>query len=493
VVPLRQTATHPDRVGGLVGVTERALGYVRVSTAREEMIAPELQAAAIREHCTRNGYRLVDIRSDLDQTGRNFARAEVQRLVERVEAGEADVVVVWKVSRFGRTRRDWYVHNDRLEVAGGRLESATEGFDSATSVGKFTRGMLVELAAFESDRIGDVWKEVQASRVKDGFTHNGRARFGYSYVDGLHVPDPDAGPVLVDLYRRFTAGESVYALVRDLNGRGVKTMTGGPWSDRTLRRVLDSGFAAGLFPYLGELHGGRHERLITDAEWSAYLDAKAARSRVAPRSQRSPYLLSGLVRCASCGGAMIGGTSGPGRRPKYRCETHRGSGGVRCVRGLVDAGHVHDSVRDWLRTIADDVDGAAARAAVDTGTARAGHAADAERLAREVTRLEGALVRLTQQHAEDSDSDDVVFRAARDDYRARLEQARAAHADAGRAARALEHPAQATARPLLDDWGTLGVSGRREVLRRLVACVLVRERHRGTPPFVAVVPLWEVR
>lgn len=474
-------------------MTVRALGYVRVSTAREDMISPELQASAIRDHCARHGYDLVEIHADLDQSGRSFARAEVQRVVERVEAREADVVVVWKVSRFGRTRRDWYVHADRLEVAGGRLESATEGYDAQTSVGKFTRGMLVELAAFESDRIGDVWREVQARRVKDGLTHNGAPRPGYRYdrEQGLHVPDPEFAPVLVDMYRRYVAGESFYALVADLNSRGHRTTSGGLWSSRALRRALDSGFAAGYVRYNGDMFGGRHEAVVDADLWAAYLDARGERRRtVAPRSHRSPYLLSGLIYCGRCDGRMHGGEFGKARSPKYRCSTAASTSRAGCASGYVGVRHVHDEVLRHLAEWADDLDAAATTAAA-AQQRKTTHTADADRLAREVTRLEGALVRLAQQHAEDEDSDEQVYRAARDDYRARIAAAREQHADALRAARRLDTAPAAIARPLLAEWHTLAVEARRELLRQLVARVVVTTHGRGTPADVAVVPLWE--
>ncbi|MFI6737283.1 hypothetical protein ACIBI9_30535 [Nonomuraea sp. NPDC050451] len=47
----------------------------------------------------------------------------------------------------------------RLEAAGGELVSATEEADATTAGGTFTRGMLMELAAFESDRSGEQWAE----------------------------------------------------------------------------------------------------------------------------------------------------------------------------------------------------------------------------------------------------------------------------------------------------------------------------------------------
>lgn len=466
--------------------------------AREDMISPEIQVAAIRDHCTRMGYTLVDVHSDLDQTGRNFARAEVQRVVERIEAGDAEVVVVWKVSRFGRTRRDWYVHSDRLEVAGGRLESATEGYDSATSVGRFTRGMLVELAAFESDRIGDVWREVHAKRRAEGRPHDGRPRFGYQYVDGAFIVDPTTGPILADLYRRHVEGESLYSLVDRLNTRGIPTTRGGLWTHPQLRRYLRTGFGAGLIyvenrPPSGqprtrpaEWLPGSHEPVIDHPTWTAFLGVTDARITVAPRSVSSPYLLSGMVRCA-CGGAMHGGRFSRGRNAMYRCERGRSTSGAACPGAYVSCDLVHEEARRWLAGLAADVE-AHAKDAADAAQRQDGAAADMARVGRETARLEAALVRLAQQHAEDPESDPTVFRLARADYQDRITATRRRHAElAARAARA-DLPPGVAAQPLLDEWDTLGVVARREQLRSLIDHVTVTVTD-GTPR-VVVTPAW---
>src|ERR1051326_8904693 len=205
--------------------------------AREEMISPELQRAAISTYCEQRGYLLVDVIEELDVSGRNFARAGVQDAIERVEA---EVIVVWKVSRFGRTRRDWYVHADRVEVVGGSLESATEHFDPLTSTGRLTRGMLVELAAWESDVKSEQRKEAHEHRFNAGLPHSGGPRFGYTYdpETKTYAPDPVTAPLLAECYRRYVAGESPRRIADWLNSVGARTTMGTPWAASTLRPLM---------------------------------------------------------------------------------------------------------------------------------------------------------------------------------------------------------------------------------------------------------------
>jgi DNA invertase Pin-like site-specific DNA recombinase len=126
----------------------RAVAYIRVSQARDGMISPELQLRAIEQYCERRGYQITETLQDLDLSGRIWRHRQMEKAITRIEQDEADTIVVWRWSRISRNRLDWAVAVDRVEAAGGELESATEGFDTSTSTGRLARGVLAELAAF---------------------------------------------------------------------------------------------------------------------------------------------------------------------------------------------------------------------------------------------------------------------------------------------------------------------------------------------------------
>lgn len=341
--------------------------------AREEMVSPELQQAAIEAYCDQHNIDLIDTIPDLDKTGRNFARAGVQRAIEMVERNEADVVVVWKVSRFGRNTKDWHVHADRLEVAGGSLESATEQFDPLTSTGRLTRGMLVELASWESDVKSEQWKEAHAHRFRQGKTHNGGKRFGYIYdkAQQIHVPDPETGPVLAEIYRRYVAGQTGEAICTWLNSIGVTTTSGAAWTASTLRHMLEKGFGAGYVyranrPTRGgrrlkqpELLPGAHQPVIDQKTWQAYLRRKKVNAKVPGRARSGVNPLTGLVVCGRDGCEMTmniwqgWAKTGHDTRKFYRAyKCYRG-----CKHNYVGLPVLIEAVKAWLEAeVAADLD-----------------------------------------------------------------------------------------------------------------------------------------
>jgi DNA invertase Pin-like site-specific DNA recombinase len=167
----------------------RAVAYVRVSLEREDMISPELQMKAVSEYCALRNYGIVRVVEDLDLSGRFWKTRQVDEAVAMLERGDAEVLVVWRWSRVSRNRLDWAMALDRVEAAGGRLESASEGFDTTTATGRFARGMLAEFAAFESDRLADIWREVRDRRISLGLPPWGHRQFGYVQRHGAYVID----------------------------------------------------------------------------------------------------------------------------------------------------------------------------------------------------------------------------------------------------------------------------------------------------------------
>lgn len=498
----RRLSSVPDLERG----PRRLLGLVRVSKERDEMISPENQEYKIRTWVAASGDVLAAAPSGepflygIDESGSRAKSSwwrKLDQAVELVESGEYDGIVVWKFSRVARNRLRWNIALDRVESAGGVLISVTEDFDVSTAAGRLGRGMSAEFNAFQADLIGEGWTEAHERRVRNGLPHSGRGHFGYTYDRGarLHRPDPATGPVLAEMYARYVAGESVYALARWLNDHGWRTaVSEGPWSDRTLRRVLDDGFAAGFFNYRGQQHQGVHEPLITAELWQAYQDAREARRTTAARTERSQYLLSGLVRCARCGGAMVANYVNPGTklshrakgaaegkrysagkpRMTYRCQWGKASG--RCIGGSINMAIVEAHVKAYVDDLA---------AAVEARTGEkesAGQVLDARRrlLLREEDRLERerdkanqALVQLALRDAE-RPMPRAAYDAARAELEERVTRLTEAMEAAGRTHRRAPADVTAQAERLSEDWEELPVAHRREILRGLIDCVLVR-------------------
>lgn len=486
------TARRPLQVAP--DAPQAAVGYVRVSMAREEMISPDLQKGYLRDHEGRHPVHIAEVVEDLDVSGRSFARAGIQRIIRGVEAGEWQVVLVYRYDRFGRNVRQSLVNIAKVEEAGGRVVSVTEPFDASTAIGKYGRTNILAVAELQSDLIGEGWKSTHAHRAARGLPHSGRPRFGYLYIDGGYVPDPATAPHLLAAYRAFVEGRSVRSICRQLNDGGVRTTAGGLWVPITLYRVLDSGFAAGLLfqRSTGQHQPGAHEPIVDEQLWARFQKARRDGRTVSPWSRHPAHTLSGLIRCGGCGKPMASGyTREPGRdepRRYYRCSTR--VAGQSCPGGGAIAGHLVEAfVRAWVDEEAGDLE-RQARAAAARLEVVVERKQDRAHFSRQVARSDRQLKQLLLDRSEGLISDTAAFLAAQAEITAQrdaaLAQLEAAEDDVALLARA-HRP---TIRALSEAWDEMDVLGRRDMLRRLLRRVEVNAKSSGKPRVVPV-PVWE--
>lgn len=452
-------------------------------TSEIDTVSPELQEHAGRAYATTKGYHVVAVVTDLNRTGRTLKRRSVQEAIGYIERGEAAVVIVWKWSRLARSRRDFAVVCDTVETIGGRVESSTEPADTTTATGRLNRGILAEFAAFESDRVGEIIKEVQDNRARQGLPGNGKDRFGYRNVNKRFVVDPETGPALARAYRMYIGGSGYTAVARWLNDNGYTTTYGCHFRHNTVRVMLDSGFGAGLFVHRGELVQGIHKPVITPQEWERYLATRDARTKLPPRAQASRYLLVGLAKCGLCGFAMVVKPDKLGHL-WYRCKSRSERG---CPNRMVKLGAVEAEVLKWLQGWVGDIDAAteAARARqerIEVGKDRAAV------LRRKIDDQDAALTRLTMDRARNPHLvPEHAYIAARDEFAATRSRLAEELDELDRAVAPAPAVDVAEYRGLVAEWPTIPLEARREALRR----ILRRVRVWGRPLEVKCVPTWE--
>lgn len=433
------------------------IGYIRVSLAREETISPELQRESITKWAQRTGHRIVDWVEDLDKSGRNFKR-RIMGVIERVEGGEARVIAVWKYSRFGRTRTGVPANLARVEKAGGQLLSATEEVDARTAIGRFQRGMIMEFNAFESDRAGEQWAETHQWRRDQGLPAMGGERFGYVWhrrkiyqPDGTvtlqeerYEPDPGTAAVVTGLYTRYVTGTPFRSLALELNEQGHRTVRGVLWSAGSVKRYLDSGFAAGYLRFHRKNCPGEatahscneydlvrhptlhHPALITDDTWQQYTDRRGFTRTAAPRARNATYPLTGLVRCGECQWSARRSADSRGiREVRYRCNRRWTRGPHACPGTSVMLSVIEASIKAFLVDVADETSADAASGSAESPTGQRRQDSEARRraeLEESVARLERSISRHMRAYAmaEDDGQDGELER----EYLATLKELR---------------------------------------------------------------------
>src|SRR3954468_3326029 len=117
----------------------RAGLYARVSTNDQQTLP--MQSRAMREYAARRGWTVaVQVR----EVGSGAVKREArEKLLEAARRREIDVVLVWRLDRWGRSVTDLLPTLQELEHLGVRFVSLTEALDLTTPAGRAMAGLLV--------------------------------------------------------------------------------------------------------------------------------------------------------------------------------------------------------------------------------------------------------------------------------------------------------------------------------------------------------------
>ncbi len=129
----------------------RAAIYARVSTTDQDN---SLQIAELTEYVRRRGWQLASVYQDT-LSGCRGDRPGLDRLMQDARLRRFDVVVVWKLDRFGRSLVHCVSAIQELAGLGIRFIAASQGLDTDESnpASKLLLHILAAVAEFERELI----------------------------------------------------------------------------------------------------------------------------------------------------------------------------------------------------------------------------------------------------------------------------------------------------------------------------------------------------
>jgi DNA invertase Pin-like site-specific DNA recombinase len=311
----------------------RLVSYVRVSDVRGREGPGFISPAEQREKCsafaTAMGHTIIDEAEELDRSGGDMSRPVFAAVLERIEAGEADGMIVAKLNRFARSNVGAWQALERIKQAGGELLSVEENIDTSTATGRFLRDFMLIAANWERERIGEQWLSARTRAVSRGIHVSRHVPPGYrrlpkstdASTDRRLVPDETHAPVVAEAFALAARGDSYSTIADHLtthrvpiggNGRSV-------WQPYRIKRLLANRV------YLGEARSGEgianqeaHQPLVDVATWTLAQRQPSSEPRT---SSRAVSLLAGIGRCASCSHAMRSQAARGSTVAAYRCST----------------------------------------------------------------------------------------------------------------------------------------------------------------------------
>lgn len=218
-----------------------AAAYIRVSTEDQIEFSPDSQRKRIEEYAKSHRMLLPEQHIYLDEgiSGRTARRPAFQEMIAaaRQKPRPFERILVWKFSRFARSRQDSIFYKSMLKKeCGVEVISITEPLSGEPT------SILIEalLEAMDEYYSINLAQEVRRG-MNEKFSRGGVVTsppFGYRAEDGRFVPDPAAAPIVPAIFADCLAGLSCLEIARKLNALGVRTIRGNPFESRTVRYIL---------------------------------------------------------------------------------------------------------------------------------------------------------------------------------------------------------------------------------------------------------------
>src|SRR5262249_18777036 len=166
---------------------------------------------------------LPTLYDDGGYSGGTMERPALKRLIADIEAGQIDVVVVYKVDRLTRALSDFAKLVDVFDRGSVSFVSITQQFNTTTSMGRLTLNVLLSFAQFEREVIGERVRDKIAASKKKGMWMGGNPPLGYDVKDRKLVVNKVEARTVVDIFRRYLALKSVRDLKEELVATGIRS------------------------------------------------------------------------------------------------------------------------------------------------------------------------------------------------------------------------------------------------------------------------------
>jgi site-specific DNA recombinase len=334
-------------------MTNRAVTYCRISS---DQLGTE--AGVTRQQkdtdriCADNGWTVVERIVDNDRSASKYARGPREgweRLMQMVEAGEVDAVVAYDLDRLTRQMRQLERLIDAAE-RGVLVRTATGVLDLSSDGGLMIARVLCSVAINEADRASSRQKTKQRHDAAAGRPHWGRRPFGHNRDGTLHPAESD----WVRTWVRWLVDDGVTPneIARRMNEAQVPATSGGVglWQSSTVKGILVNPRLVALREHRGTIVGpAAWSPIITEGERAQVLDAVSTRVGRARQGGRVA-MLTGLVRCETCGLTMHRGSAG--RHAFWRCSKAQGWRGCNMT---ISAAPLEAEVSDFVLAALGDV------------------------------------------------------------------------------------------------------------------------------------------
>lgn len=319
--------------------------YARYSSDNQRDESLDAQIRAIREYCQAKGIQVVKVYTDEARSATTDDRPGFIKMIKESALGQFDTVIVHKLDRFSRDRYDSAFYKRELKKNGVRLVSVLENLDdSPESI--ILESVLQGMAEYYSKNLArEVMKGMKETALQCKHT-GGQPALGFKVLeDKSYAINEDEAAAVRLIFSMYGDGKGYSRIMAELNSRGHKTRNGNTFGKNSIHEILRNEKYRGVYIFnrsAAKSDGKRNHhkskgsdeviriedglpRIIPDELWER-VQERMSSNRKGATSAKEVYLLSGLIFCGDCGGAMTGNRRPGGTKGiyvSYECSTRK--------------------------------------------------------------------------------------------------------------------------------------------------------------------------
>jgi DNA invertase Pin-like site-specific DNA recombinase len=284
--------------------------YARKSTDEpdRQILSIEAQIAELKEFAIKERLEIAETFIE-SQTAKEPGRSIFNRMLEKIELGEAQGIIAWHLDRLARNSVDggkiiYLLDVNKIEA----LKFPTFWFEP-TPQGKFMLNIAFGQSKYYVDNLSENVKRGLRQKVRNG-EQSGVAPTGYlnNRLTKKMVKDPERYLLVQKLFEIYSTGKYSLKEVRNIIAeQGLKSRNEKVLSISNIQVILKNSFYYGVFVFNGELWQGTHEPIIAKKLFDKVQDILKDKSRPKKRSQIA-YPFRGLLKCGECGCAITSET-----------------------------------------------------------------------------------------------------------------------------------------------------------------------------------------
>lgn len=218
--------------------------YARQSVDKKDSISIEGQIELCRHECAAGSE--PKIFTDKGYSGKNTDRPSFQNMMQAVERGEIEKIIVYRLDRISRSITDFGRIWEVLKAHNAEFISVNEKFDTSTPVGRAMVYIIMVFAQLERETIAERIKDNYDQRAKRGAFLGGPAPFGFAIqrtkiggkAASMLVPD-DNKETVRQIYNKYAnTGASLGKIAVWLTETGIPGIGRKTWDSVSVSRIL---------------------------------------------------------------------------------------------------------------------------------------------------------------------------------------------------------------------------------------------------------------